>query len=213
MARPNQPRRPNSHRLNAPETPVPNQPTKPKKKHHFFIWLLVLILVGAGGYGAWKLNNSYDEADSPSSLMAINRESKNSNQFVMEYYWQPGCKDCKKVDKAGIEKSLKKATLHNRVVKINTKKFKEIDKRNKTNIASQWFASNYVTETPTLIVKYQGKPVYLYSGTNIKKFNQLLDGKNPETGKALPHKTPTHEVYLNDFDHSRQNFVSVNPTE
>lgn len=213
MARPKKEPPTTSHRLNRPEQAPVAKPDNSKKKHHFFTWLIVLVIIAAGGYGFWKFNKSYDEVNTPASLMTINRESKNSDQFVMEYYWQPNCKDCKKVNKAGIEKSLRKATLKNHVVKINTKKFKKNGNRNHSNIASQWFATNYVTQTPTLIVKYHGKPLYFYSGTDIKKFNKLLDGKNPETGKALPHKVPTHEVYLNDFDHSRQNFISVDPTE
>ena len=213
MARPKKEPPTNNHRLNRPEANPNTKPNKPKKKHRLFIWLIILIILGVGGYGILKFNKNYDIADSPSSIIAINRESKNSKKFVMEYYWQPHCKDCTKVNKAGIEKSIQKAALKNRVVKINTNQFKKNGNRNHTDTASQWFAANYVTQTPTLIIKYHGKPVYLYSGTNIKIFNKLLAGKDPQTNKPLPHKVPTHEVYLNDFDNSKQNFVSVDPIE
>ena len=201
-----------ANRLNTPITTGQNQPPEPKKKHHgMIVSLLIVIAFGITGYLGFKQFNKLNEIDTPSSMITFAKSNQTNDKFVMEYYYQPGCKDCKDVDRAGIQQLLKKASVKNQLVIINTKKFRHEGSSSSQKMASQWFTNNYVTETPTLIVKYKGMPLYTYAGTNIKIYQKLLQAKNPQTGKPFPKKKPTHEVYQNDFTKSKQNFISVNP--
>lgn len=199
------------YRLNqpAPRLTPEQQKHRQKHKHHFFRWLIVLIIFVAGGaYGYNYLkNNQTTQVSTINALITYHKAHQSDHKLTFEYYHKPGCPDCKKVEKAGIQTSLNKAALKNNVVEINTTDLK----KNGAQSAKNWFADNYVVQVPTLIVKYQGYPIYLYSGTNIKTFNTMLRGINPHTDKAFKKAKPQYEHYQNDFDNSSQNFIAVDP--
>lgn len=88
------------------------------------------------------------------------RHSKNLNAAVI--FYQPGCKDCRKV-----ASQILKSTAFNKrlkVIKINT--------QNDQN--AQYIKKFSVTKTPTFI-RYDHGKVTRYSGTNKIKVAKLMD--------------------------------------
>jgi thiol-disulfide isomerase/thioredoxin len=145
---------------------------------------------------------SLPQSNTPAKILSTSQDYANSNKLSYEIYYRPDCIDCQKMMKAGLVKALHQTKGN--VVAINTLKFKNANKKQ----SSAWFSENYVTNTPTLIVKSHGYPIYLYAGDNIKTFKTLLNGKNPKTNKTLSHsKHPTKQYYQNDFTKSDTTFV------
>lgn len=199
------------YRLNqpAPKPTTEAKQARQKRKHHFIRWLIILILlIGGGSWGYNYLkNNQTTHVGTINALLAYHKAHQKDRKLTFEYYHKPGCPDCKQVEKAGIEKQLNRAALKYNVVEINTTNLK----KNGAQSAKNWFADNYVVQVPTLIVKYQGYPIYLYSGTNDQIFNKMLHGINPKTNQPFKLTKPQYEHYQNDFDKSSQNFISVDP--
>lgn len=150
---------------------------------------------------------SLPQANTPAEIISTTEKYSKSNKLSYEIYYKPGCIDCVKMKNAGLVKSLHKTKGN--VVAINVEKFKQANKRQ----ASTWYNENYVTNTPTLIVRSHGYPIYLYSGDNIKIYNALLAGKNPQTNEDLTHsKHPKAQYYQNDFTNAKSIFVPYKST-
>ena len=145
---------------------------------------------------------SLPQSNTPAKILKTSQDYANSNKLSYEIYYRPDCSDCKKMMHAGLVKALHQTTGN--VVAINTLAFKNANKKQSSN----WLSENYVTNTPTLIVKSHGYPIYLYSGDNIKIFKTLLNGKNPKTNTTLSHsKHPKTQYYQNDFTKSNMTFI------
>jgi hypothetical protein len=157
-----------------------------------------------------KQNNyiSLPQVNTPAEIINMNKYYATNNKLSYELYYQPNHIDCKKVMKTGLVKYLHKTKGH--IIVINTANFKKTNKQQ----ASTWFAKNHITNTPTLIVKSHGYPIYLYSGDNINVFKILLNGKNPKTNKPLSHsKHPKTQYYQNDFTNSDTTLVPYKSTQ
>ena len=209
---------PDNNPINTSQTNSTTKKTKPKKisHHHLhpFRWIFVIILIIAGSFGGYwgytKYNNSYNSlnaANTLNNIVMLNKEYAKSNKFTYEFYWKLGCKDCESIQKQGIIPMLHKAQKQNNLIAINTTKFKRANSAQ----AKDWFTDNNFGSVPTLIVKYHGYPIYLYTGTNINKFKQLLNETNPTTHKKLQHKVANQELIDNDFDKSLTTTQSQNP--
>lgn len=206
----NAPLHPDTSSLSRPQT----SSSTPSKRHHYhvFRWLLLILIVlglSVGGYWGWTRYQatyySLPAANTATNLIEVNQTYQKSNKFTYEFYWKPGCPDCEHIQKAGIIPALHRAQRQANLVAVNTTKFKT------SRQAQDWFANSNFGSVPTLIIKYHGYPIYLYTGTNTAKFKKLLNGINPETGRKLKHAKPQHETIDNDFDHSLQNIDSNNP--
>lgn len=144
----------------------------------------------------------YDQLNlTKTNQAAITQQLKNNkvNHLTFEYYYSPTCNDCKRIEKQIVPK------LHHHqkdltVINVNNKKTKD------------YYDANEVTYTPTLIVKYHGYSLYSYAGTNMKRYQQLLAGTNPDTGKKFKLKQPAYFYINNQFTntHSKQDAIRVN---
>lgn len=122
---------------------------------------------------------------------AMQQQIKNSQKkgFTYEFIYQPGCSDCKKIEKDTI-KPIYKLQRQDKLMVFNAK--------NKNT--QKYLATNGVQTTPTLIVKYHGYTAYQYSGTKVKTFLTLLKGEDPETHKAIETQNgkPIYNMIVND---------------
>lgn len=139
----------------------------------------------------------------PDSQTAITQQIKNNKNkhLTYELYWQPGCKDCHLVEQnREVMKLLAKQQRNHSLTVLNANNKKNLD----------YAYTNRVHSTPTLIVKQNGYSVYSYSGTNTKIFIKLLNGIDPDTGKAIKttDSKPTHFTIQNDFHGTK---TSIDP--
>lgn len=109
---------------------------------------------------------------------------RKDHKIGYEFYYRNDCSDCNtiKTDKLVKELHTKK------VLAINTKQFDKLNEQE----AQRWFKENHITHTPTLIVTYDSKPIYVYSGTNQQKIIDLLNNKDLKYGTNII-------TYQNDF--------------
>lgn len=117
-------------------------------------------------------------------------EYRKNNKIGYEFYYRNDCTDCNTIKTSDLLKELHTK----RVLAINTK---ELDKLNEDE-AQKWFKNEHITHTPTLIVTYNGKPIYIYSGKNKEKIIDLLNSKDLKyDNKSI--------IYQNDFTKTKTN--------
>ena len=182
------------------------------------IIVVILIIIGLG-FGYWfhyqhqwrslgQVSTTGDQA------VALANKSAKTSKITYEIYYRDNCPDCRQLVKKKIPYQIHRQLPKSYQVTLfddgpHFKKARKARPSVTTNHTTTWLHANYVTAVPSVIVKYKGYPIYMYSGTNLKKWHKLSRGINPATGKRFVKKIPHREIVENSFDHSTDNFVSV----
>lgn len=174
----------------------------------------IVILIVAVEWASWyRYVNKYatlNQASTPADILRINDAHYQSENLTFEFYYSPKCKDCQELISHGLAQQLHQAARHYYVTAINTDRFK----LSNHEMASQWFVGNRITNTPTLIVKRNSRPLYSYAGKDMRQFKTLLAGKNPKNCKswnAKENKT-AWQYSVNDFTHCDDKVPSIHTT-
>lgn len=186
--------------------------TKQLQKRLFILaGLISLIAI----LGLWVFGTNHDRyaninaITTPTAARTNATKNAKSNKLSLELYYRPDCPDCQAVDKKGLPDLIKTAQSKYNVATINTNTFKDQPTKSAKKTAMTWFTLNHVTQTPTLIVKVKGYPVYVYSGTDINVFKKLLKGINPATNKQFNTNAVPEQTTLNDGFHDKTNIVTA----
>lgn len=135
-----------------------------KNKLGLFTILTILL------FGAYMIfQHQYQSLNHANTVNKIKNYRKN-HKIGYEFYYRNDCQDCNKIKTSKLLKE-----LHiKKVLAINTKNLNKVNKHE----AQYWFTKNNITHTPTLVVTYKNKPIYIYSGTNQQKIIDLLNNKD-----------------------------------
>lgn len=164
------------------------------------ITLCILITIGIAGYDHFNPQHFTDLKTAANTNEAFNSQLTQNRQSQLNYVfiYKPGCPDCKHIESSVIHPLYKLEKQH-RLITINA--------NNKKTLS--YLHANAVTHTPTIIVKYHDYTVYQYSGRNIKKFQRILNQRNPKTNKPFKLANPKQTIVQNDFTNTHE----IEPTE
>lgn len=164
-------------------------------KKNTIISLIIIFFIIAVPIGMFRHYHKTKFTQLPivkTNQAAINNQLKNNNAkgLTYELVYQPGCKDCEKVQPKIIKKVAKLQRQHKLVV---------FNGQNKKTLA--YIKTNEVTHTPTLLVKSHGYTVYSYAGDNVKTLTKLLNGIDPDNNEKFDTKSqmPAYMTTQNDF--------------
>lgn len=182
------------------------------KNRSLLIGIITILILGFLGLFGWRYyqntwqSSAHVQATGAGMLKASQRHAK-SNKLSYEIYYRPSCKDCQSIKHHRIPAYFNqhaKGKVNLSVMKVAKKiSYKTLTNRQTNN----WLIENYVSSIPTVIVKYHGYPIYSYSGTNVKTWQQIARQINPDTGKHFVKRVPKSETVRSDFEHSTMHYV------
>ena|GEM_PF-4329254 len=130
-----------------------------------------------------------------------------TDKITYEFYEKETCKDCQKLKKYKVVQKLHQLKKDNNIIVYNTKRLNSKNDQDTTENQA-WFNQSFVYQTPSVVVKYKGHPIFTYSGTNIKTWTLIAQEINPVTKKQFSKKIPKTQLVVNDFTKTKTMYAS-----